>query len=201
MGKDLFAKAPENKEFKIMPAGSHVARCYSIVDLGTQEKVFKQTWEVKEVHVIRITWEFPTELDIFDVEKWEQPFVLGEEYTLSLADKANLRNVLESWLGRPLTEDELKDWYNLRNLVGKECLIGVIHTKSKDGSKTYANIQTIGQIPKGLVCPLQINKSQYFVLDTEDFDQETFDNLPEFVQKKIEESKEYKVGNTFPEFS
>lgn len=197
MSKDLFAKAPENRDFKIMPAGSHLARCYSIIDLGTQEKVFKQTWEIKDVHVIRITWEFPTEFAIFDETKGEQPFVLGEEYTLSLADKANLRNVLESWNGRPLTEDELHDWYNLRDLVGKECLIWVIHTKSKDWTKTYANIQTIGQIPKGLLCPIQINKSQYFVLDTENFDQAEFELLPEFVQKKIMESKEYKAMEEF----
>lgn len=199
--KDLLAKAPENKEFKIMPAGSHVARCYSIVDLGTQEKIYKQTGELKEVHVIRIAWEFPTELTVFGDEKGEQPFILGEEYTLSLADKANLRNVLESWIGRPLNEDELHDGYNLRELVGKECLIGIIHAKSKDGTKTYANIQTIGQIPKGLVCPLQINPSQYFVIDTENFDQETFELLPEFVQKKIMESKEYKSMDDAPEFS
>lgn len=91
----------------------------------------------------------------------------------------------------------MKDGYNLRDLVGKECLIGVIHTKSKDGSKTYANIQTIGQIPKGLNCPPQINTSQYFVLDVEDFDQEIFEKLPEFVQKKIMESKEYKAMDEF----
>ena len=42
------------------PAGAHVARCFRIVDLGTQETTFKG--ETKHQHQILVTWELPTNL-------------------------------------------------------------------------------------------------------------------------------------------
>ena len=89
----ITAMKPEGKEYKQIDEGVFPARCYSIIDLGTHSKEFKGV--EKKKHLIRITWEFPTELAIFDEETGEQPFVLSKEYTLSLFDQSQLRKDLE----------------------------------------------------------------------------------------------------------
>jgi hypothetical protein len=53
-----------------------------------------------------ITWELPTELEVFHEEKGEEPYVVSKTYTLSMHEKATLRRDLESWRGQGFTEKE-----------------------------------------------------------------------------------------------
>jgi hypothetical protein len=69
-----------------------------------------------EQRKIRLTFELPTELKVFDEEKGEQPTVLGKKYTLSLSEKAFLRKDLESRRGKQFTEEEMKG-FDIAKLV------------------------------------------------------------------------------------
>lgn len=84
---------PSDAEFELAPAGTHIAVCYRVIDLGTQETTFKG--EVKHQHKILISWEIPDEK-----MKDGRPFTIGKRYTWSMSEKANLRNDLESWRGK-----------------------------------------------------------------------------------------------------
>jgi hypothetical protein len=169
----------------LIPAGSHVARCYSMIVLGTLEEEFKG--EKKLLKKIRITWELPNEVKVFKEENGEQPFVVSKEYTLSLADKSNLKAMIESWTGRKLLPEQLKA-LNLSNMLGKTCMISIIHKLAKNGN-TYAEITGVFQLPKGTVCPPQSNPTVEFTVDA--FDAEKFVFLPTFIQDKIKSSLEY----------
>lgn len=173
-------------DYKPIDSGTYVARCFSMVHIGTIEQEFQG--ETKEVNKVRITWELPTETKVF--KEGEEPKVLtiGKDFTLSLHEKSNLRKFLESWRGRGFTEEEAKK-FDVTKLLGVPCMLSVIHKTSKQG-KLYAEISSISTLPKSLTCPEQINNNFEFSL--ENFDSKKFDSLPDWLKDKIKTSKEYK---------
>jgi hypothetical protein len=173
--------------YELCPPGNHVARCIQIVDLGTQETEFMG--KRKMLKQIRINWELPAELKVFKEENGEQPFIVGKTYTLSLFEKANLRQALESWRGKPFTEEELKG-FDILVLLGKPCMLNIVHGVTKAG-RDYAKITSVTPMPKGMFCPDQINASKSFSLQS--FDEAEFDALSEWLQDTIKKSIEYKA--------
>lgn len=169
-----------------IPAGSYAARCYSMIQLGTNtENILGKD---KELNKVRITWELPTELKVFKEENGEQPLVISKEFTLSMNEKSNLRKFLESWRGKAFTEQEAEA-FDITKLIGAPCLISITHRTAKSGS-VYANISSVSMLPKGMECPPQINTTQ--ILAFSEFDQELFNSLPDFLRNKIVTSVEYK---------
>ncbi len=178
----LMASEGDSKPKQLPPAGTHVARCFSVIDIGTQSDDFG------ERHKIRVTWELPDELAVFSEDKGEQPFVISKDYTLSLYEKANLRHDLEGWRGKQFTADELKG-FDIFTLIGVPCLLTVIHKASKNGDKTYANVNGISRLAKGMNCLEQINPTvSYAITDGEN---SVFRQLPEWLRKKIEQAQEW----------
>lgn len=168
------------KDYLPIPEGSHAARCVEVVDLGTQTIVYQG--ETSTSRKVRLTWEVVS-------ERMEdgRPFTVSKEYTASLNQKARLRQDIESWRGKKFTESEVAGW-EASQLLGKTCLINVVHNQSKNG-KTYANVQSIMPLPKGMVCGPQENQSILFAI--EDFDAEVFERLSRWVKDKISASPEY----------
>ena len=79
-------------------------------------------------------WELPTEIKVFKDENGEQPCVISKEYTLSMAEKANLRIAFKIMAVKIFTEDEAKS-FDITKLLGVPCMINIIHKTSKDGLK------------------------------------------------------------------
>jgi len=169
-----------------VPAGNYVARCYSMVHIGTITEEY--LGEKKTMNKVRLTWELPTELKVFKEEKGEQPYVLSKDFTLSLHEKATLRKWLESWRGKAFNNQETER-FDITKLVGVPCMLNVIHKEKKDGNMR-ADISSISAMPKGLLCPEQMNPSVIFSVI--EFDQTVFDTFPDFLKDKIRSSKEYK---------
>ena len=119
----------EGGDFTPCPAGNHLAICYAVIDLGTQHQdAF--VWEGKSIEEsnkpqILIMWEIPAELVEIDGE--QQPAVISKFYNAFFSDRAALRIHLEAWRGRAFTEEELCG-FNIGNLLGKACMVNVIHT-------------------------------------------------------------------------
>lgn len=173
------------------PAGNHVARCFSIVDLGTQKREFNG--EVKHTRQVKVTWELPTEKKSFKDGDPERPYVVSRDYTPSLNPKSRLKQDLESWRGKPFTAEELEG-FDLANILDKTCLLNVIHNE-----RGYAEIASISPIVKGVSVPERHNELVNF--DLTNFDMAVFNKLPEFVRKKIQDSPEYKkhLGEEIPD--
>lgn len=172
---------------ELIPAGTYVARCYQMIEIGTVSEQFPGQ-EPKPTRKVRIGWELPTERRIFNEEKGEQPFVISKEFTLSTHEKSNLRKSLESWRGKGFSDEEAQG-FDVTKLLGKSCMLNVIHRQSKDGQKQYAEIAGIMPVPKGLVIPPQENKTIYLSYDN--FDYSIFENLPDFIKDKMKGSLEY----------
>jgi len=170
-----------------VPAGNYVARCFSMVHIGTVPEEYQG--EVKMQNKVRITWELPTETKVFKEENGEQPYVLSKEFTLSMHEKSTLRKWLESWRGKAFTQAE-SDGFDVAKLIYAPCMLNVIHKEKKDG-QIRADIASVSAMPKGLECPKAINLPVLFSVN--EFDQKVFDTFPDFLKDKIRSSKEYKA--------
>ena len=99
----LIAKDIGGGNFKRVPAGVYIGRCYSLIDLGTQTTVGQ--FGEKEQHKLRIRWELFGEDEqgqplTIDVGGKTMPMTIGKEYTVSLHENALLRKDLQAWRGR-----------------------------------------------------------------------------------------------------
>ena len=183
--KDLdmgrYASDSGNKEFQQLTPGTHLARCYSIVDLGVQRGEYQGSPTVRNQIVVR--WEVPGETIEIDGEA--KPLTISRFYTNSLNEKSTLRHDLVAWRGREFTAEELMK-FDLENILGKACLLTVAHN-----DKGKARVLAVSGLAKGMTCPPQYNPSEVFWLD--EWDQAKFDALPEGFQRIIKESDEYKA--------
>lgn len=162
-------------DFEMPPEGNHVAVCYQIIDLGPQNT----DYGVKSK--IRISWELTHEL-MTTGDSAGKPFSVSKKYTPSLNEKAILFKDLVSWRGRQFTTEEL-DSFDLANILGAPCMVNVTYNKSQDGSKTYANVSAITQMPKGMEKPAPVNPLVKF--DSTDHTPEEYQALPEWLRKTI----------------
>jgi len=185
----ITAKSTTSIVSEPIPAGTYLARCYSMVHLGTHDDEYQG--RAKKTNKVRITWELPTELKVFNPEKGEQPMVVSKEFTLSMSEKSNLRAFLTSWRGKPFSADEASS-FDITKLLGVPCQLSIIHEPSKkDPSRMYERISSISSVMKGVTCPAQINPTFMFSLET--FDPNAFAALPDWLKDIVRESDEYKA--------
>lgn len=166
--------------FQNPPPGTHLAVCYRIIDLGTQEKKFKGVVSLKRL--IRIQWELPNKLT-----NEGKPFVVTNRYTLSSSKKSILRQHLEAWLGRSFTEQEFGA-FDISEMLRKGCLLNIAHDSSE--GEIYVNVKSVMAVPEGMTVPTVINEPFCFSLEA--FDQLTFEKLPENTRNMIISSPEYR---------
>ncbi len=176
-----------NKDFKIAPAGNHLARLYSIIDIGHQETVWKG--DTKIMHKVVFTWELHGEDNDGQPLATDdgKPLIVSKRYTVSLGDQSTLRKDLESWSGKKMT-DEDKKGFDLKNLLGKFCMLSIVH--SDDGK--YANVGSINSVPTAIrnSIPDGINSPIHFWLN--EYTKEQYDALPKYYREKITESSEWR---------
>lgn len=162
------------------PAGTHLAICYGVIDLGTQEENFEG--KQKKAEKVRIVWELPNETTTDG-----KPMSIGTFYTVSLHEKAKLRKHLEAWRGRPFTEEELKG-FKLTNIIGKPCMLVVVHKPRANGDGVSDSVMSVSFPMKGMAIPPMFNKPLIF--DIENFDKAVYDSLPDFLKKMVALSPE-----------
>lgn len=162
-------------DYTPVPEGTHLAICNMLVDLGLQETNFGHK------HQVYIRWELPDErLKWKDQDGYDRegPMTIGQTYTLSLSDKANLRKILEAWRGKAFTREEL-DGFDISNIVGGDCQVTVTHNITPN--KTFANVVSVAGWPKGLA-----HRQPENPLVLHDDDANAYDQLPEWLQRKID---------------
>jgi hypothetical protein len=166
-------------DFELCPAGTFIATCYRVIDLGTQQ--IEWQGKVKRQKKIMLSWELTTEK-----MKDGRPFSIHKRYTLSSSDKATLRIDLESWRGVAFKDEDFGK-FDIAVLLGKSCLMGIVHDH-KD-SKTYSNISSLLRLPKGVEADSLVNAPVKFSLS--EFDQEIYDSFGDGLKATIAKSPEY----------
>lgn len=166
-------------DFTPVPQGTHIAICDQVVDLGKQ--VIKSAQYGESIkHQVYIRWQIPEERYeyTYEGEKREGPSTIGKTYTVSLGEKANLRKDLQAWRGKPFTPDELRG-FDIAKLLGVPATITVTHTE-KDG-RTFANIASVGGIPKGMPKPAM--EGEGILYDGENL--HNFEKLTKKMQERV----------------
>lgn len=126
-------------ERETVPAGNHPAVLVALVDLGTQHDEYQGT--AKWSRQLVLVWELPTKK-----RKDGKSHVIDAKVTLSLSEKATLRKYAEAMTGLKITDGSE---FDVSSLVGKACMINVLHKQS--GDKTYANIAGVTGFPYELL--------------------------------------------------
>lgn len=184
-----------NGNFKRVPSGSFIGRCYSLIDLGTQHS--DGQYGPKDQHKIQVRWELFGEDDdgnklTVDVDGKEMPMTISKSYTVSLHEKAVLRKDLARWRGRDFTDDEAKA-FDVSKLLGQYCMVSV--TTSENNGKTYSNVSGITRIPSALKDskPDPIHHNVIFDLDKPDV--AIFKSFHDKLKEAIMKSPEWKANN------
>lgn len=68
----ITATSKEGGNFTPLEPGTYLARCYSMIHIGTIQEEFQG--EKKTMNKVRITWELPTELKEFKQGEGEKPY-------------------------------------------------------------------------------------------------------------------------------
>ena len=172
----------DGDNFERIPPGNYVARCYRIVDTGTQKIEFQGQESFKQK--ILVGWEV---LDNETLMQDGRPFSVHKSYTNSLHEKASLRHDLTNWRGKEFTEEELSG-FSLANILSAYCLVNIVHNQSN--GNTYANVSSISPLPNGMQKPNAVNPDVLFDLSNPDWD--IFESFSDNLKGKISQSPEYK---------
>ena len=173
----LTFKTSGGGSFKGVPSGSHIAVCDIVADIGIQpgSRLYPDP-----KHQVYIRFEIPAERVEFekDGKKINGPAVIGNAYTASMAETANLRKALQAWRGKTFTDDEAEA-FDISTILGKACMLGVV--EKQVGDRIYSNISSIGPLPKGMAAPGAELPLVFYMPGEED----QLLALPNWIQEKI----------------
>lgn len=142
MADTITAKGNDSK-FKPHPDGQFVAQCVDAIDLGEKVDDYPgkpESLAHKCALVFRTGEQNPETGELIDI---------AQEFTVSMGEKANLRKALESWRGKPYTEQQIEEGVPIHKLAGNWALIAIAHKQSGKG-RTYAFIQSIVGVPTAM---------------------------------------------------
>ena len=164
--------------FKRVPAGTHLAICNVVADLGMQPG--SQMYPAPK-RKVALRFEIPSERVEYekDGKKIEGPQTITATFTASMGEKANLRKFLEGWRGKKFSDDEASK-FDVSSVLGKACLLNV--TETERGGETYSNASNASPLLKGMEVPKPENPLVYYAEDN----RSQFDQLPKRIKEKIE---------------
>jgi hypothetical protein len=166
-------------DFKRCPPGTHIAVCNLIADVGLQPGSGQFPTPKRKLY---IRFEVPSERVEYerDGKKVEGPITIGQYFTASMHEKAQLRKQLEGWRGKKFSDDEAAE-FDVGSILGKPCMLSIVETEN--GGKTYSNIASISALPKNVPAPKAENDLLYY-----DADNPTqYEALPQWLREKIDD--------------
>ena len=185
----LVAKSEGSSNFIPVPTGMHLARCYRIIDLGTQKSEYMGN--VKQLHKMMLQFEVHGE----DAEgnptvtSKGDPMTVSKNFTVTLAEKSTLRKDLQSWRGKDFTPEELRG-FELKNVLGQWAMITVVETENN--GNTYTNISNINPVPVAIKKNgLPDGKNELKIFSIDEPDMELFESFSDNLKNKIRQSPEW----------
>lgn len=187
----IASDAGNGSNFKRVPAGVFIGRCYQLIDMGTQESEYQG--EKKFQHKIKICWELFGEDDQGNDLTYEQdgkqlPMTISKNYTMSLHEKAGLRKDLAAWRGRDFTDEEARA-FDVSKLLGAYCMVNV--TTSENNGKTYSNVAGLTPLPGALKNSKPAPGHTDSIFNLDDPDLELFETFHDNLKEKIKASPEW----------
>jgi hypothetical protein len=146
MSEELIASAGSSLSIPTHAEGQFPAVCIDIVDLG----IVEMTWQGNTRRKHRMYLRFFCGETFTDDEGQERPLWVDQYFTVSLHENSALRPFLEKWRGKRFTAQELRG-FNLMQLLHVPAYVQIAHNTK--GEKTYANVDSVMRLPKGMEAP------------------------------------------------
>lgn len=112
------------------------ARPVATVKDGTYKATVSAIRQFSNTYGLRIGFEFTVQGSQFDGT------TVMRSTAPQLTKQSKLAQVIEGVLGRELSTKEISDGFDIEGLLGKECNILVLQSKSKSGS-VYSNVERV----------------------------------------------------------
>lgn len=176
-------------EFEKPAPGSHLARCYGIIDLGSQRHEFQGQAHVSRD--VKLCFELPFHrmTGKYFPEDKGQPFRVSTNVKQSLHPKANLRKIVEGWAGKKMSNEDVQK-FDPKKLLGLPCRLALL-----ENDRGYVNIDAVSALnaeEKAQVKAAKlVNPVVFLSLDPEEFDREVFASLSEGLREFISRSPEF----------
>lgn len=119
--------------FKVKPKAPAPA---ALIKDGTYRATVSNLKQFANTYGERIGFEFTIKGGQFDGER------VMRSTAPQLSKQSKLAEVIEGILGRELTDKELQGGFDLEELIGKECNILVLQSKSRAGA-VYSNVERV----------------------------------------------------------
>lgn len=185
----MIITAKNSSNFTPVPAGMWLARCYRVIDLGTQK--FEYQGSVDRTSKIMIQWEVYGEDEHGNslTTSRDEPLSISKTYTKNLAENTTLRKDLVSWRGRDFTREELMG-FDPKNILGAWCMVSVVTAQGNNG-REYSNVNTVNPVPAPMKKNLPEGRNKLQIFDFDDPDMEVFESLSKNIKSRIESSPEW----------
>lgn len=161
---------------------TYFAVCTGIIYIGEQySERFK-----KYSNQVLFIWQFPTEQ--IEMEGELKPRQISKLFTVSAGKKAALRACMSTWNGIQYDDTTFRN-VEIFDQIGKECMITTVLSDSGE----YANVASVVPVIKGFQKP-----DYHFdplIFDVDNFSQEQFESLPEWIRRKVESSTQYQKAH------
>jgi hypothetical protein len=171
---------------KVYPEpGTSIAILFGVIDWGTQTDSYGTRRKVE------LLWELPEQIHEF--ADGAKPIIVDRKFGATIGKNSGLREAIEGMLSITIEEDE----YELETLIGTVCNLNLVIEPSGE----YKNTVIKGYSPLGKSDQKRKfkNHNEYIVIDLDNFDAEAFKTLPDWKQKEIAKSPEYKeAANALP---
>ena len=178
-------KVKDRAKPKLPPVepGVYLAVCVGVIDLGEQysEKFKNYRNEVQFV------WELAGET--VEVDGEQKPRQLSRTFSVAASKKSNLRGFLGGWNGVQYSDEQFQD-LDLFGQAGRPCQLNVVLNDTGE----YANVDSVIPLPKGVPAPQAVSHTILWNMD--EWSDEKFSALPDWVQEKIKKSTQYQKDHT-----
>ena len=170
--------------FDPVAEGAHMAVCSGVIDLGHQFNAKFNKWGRKAL------FQFQLADEMYEKDGVKERRVISKRVGVSFHPKATMLQFLQAWRGKALTAKELNEGFDLKACLGAAALLNIVHQEKTGGGK-FANIASIMPVPKGTEKPKMQGEFTWFSWE-ESAKGEDIETLPEWIQKILMESREYK---------
>lgn len=168
----------------ILEAGAYLAVCVGVAAIGEQYiPPFGDKKTGRYENRVLFIWDVPSEPD-----ENGAPKQLSKAVNATVSEKGTMMAILSGWNSRAYSKEELAG-VDLYDQIGKPCMLTV--SVSESG---YSNVSAVSAIPKGIPAPT--SKTPIIKFDVNEWSDEGFAALPEWMQDKIKNSTEYQKLHT-----
>lgn len=178
-------KVKDRTKPKLPPVdpGTYTAICVGVIDLGEQysEKFKNYRNEVQFV------WELAGET--VEVDGEQKPRQLSRTFNVADGKKSSLRGFVSGWNGVQYSDEQFLE-LDLFGQAGRVSLLNVVLNDTGE----YANVDSVIPMPKGM--PVPTTETPFVLWNMDEWTDEGFAALPEWVQEKIKKSTQYQQQHT-----